>query len=967
MKKYYILLSAVIGMLFLPSYSYANVDEPRITHFRYECIENREGILRVVFNLSGHHSYYRDYKINQKWFIEVKDANHTSIHRSWNFYIPWCGCPEALTGVTRFASYSWTNTDDLGVWDYGQTTTHGWDDTWVYLNGPILRTTTVVTLYPVNNGIPETCAVCKNPATRECRLTSPQTRFYTNTGWIRYTLVREGGANTGTACIMPRAPKIECTAGTGAQIVARIQDGMTGSREDFVVNIPPTISSKVWTCTLTHATNCERERREVIEIVAGGSPLCQDPTRTPDCIMNLSQKDFSTTASWLLIPIDSHYSASQKCIVPPAPSIICKNGTGARVLVAMRDMPSGGTSDPLDFQPKYSVVLPQNVTGQFNECTLSYPATSCTPSKIEKINIYDTQCDARNDEACTLSLLDTVYNTTTGSLTIPLHYNNSISILWTGTMQTLTCTSPKIPSVTCTALNTGSIRILQAGTGYTLVLPPEVASKEWSCSLRTATNTCWGSKVETFTLRDRPTRVETWSITEERVCFRLRGASWKAVSGMKITTTLQIGGNTYITFQDTDRRVYTFNDVEVVGDQYCVNIPGGGGGGGSGPGGPVPGPRPITITVQWCNDPFRCTITQPGGFIITPKKCSAYLEVLDNGAWNRDGVLYNKKQSYRVHVRGNACNGNISMLDGTLIPKNGSFSGAVPTSFTQSWIYKVFDVTLKKPDALPPNTLRWLSVNVLYEDPQWFRYGLTESDTDWRDSPLSISGTRMNGVYIIGNTSWVWQNMYNLNNASNLSDVTSFNTLQNVIRQNVANVTRGIPTWKVTNRVLYYKDVNPVRYSTLDTSFDTLIVDGWDVILDTDIPTSKWIIVLKGKNDVGWNIIVGDAVTYMQTLIFAEGIMRGAKVKYGELNVDAQLVLKWALYTKNTIGGSADPNNLFLYPKTVTTNKDEAFVQDLNNIRMGNGWKLYRSIYGDPFIIEYDGSIAQSPFPWFVR
>ena len=61
MKKYYILLSAVIGMLFLPSYSYANVDEPRITHFRYECIENLEGILRVVFNLSGHHSYYRDY------------------------------------------------------------------------------------------------------------------------------------------------------------------------------------------------------------------------------------------------------------------------------------------------------------------------------------------------------------------------------------------------------------------------------------------------------------------------------------------------------------------------------------------------------------------------------------------------------------------------------------------------------------------------------------------------------------------------------------------------------------------------------------------------------------------------------------------------------------------------------------------------------------------------------------------
>lgn len=56
--------------------------------------------------------------------------------------------------------------------------------------------------------------------------------------------------------------------------------------------------------------------------------------------------------------------------------------------------------------------------------------------------------------------------------------------------------------------------------------------------------------------------------------------------------------------------------------------------------------------------------------------------------------------------------------------------------------------------------------------------------------------------------------------------MTAFNTLQNTIRQNVSNVTRGIPTGTVTNKVLYYKDSNPVRYSTLDTSFDTLIVEG---------------------------------------------------------------------------------------------------------------------------------------------
>lgn len=38
-------------------------------------------------------------------------------------------------------------------------------------------------------------------------------------------------------------------------------------------------------------------------------------------------------------------------------------------------------------------------------------------------------------------------------------------------------------------------------------------------------------------------------------------------------------------------------------------------------------------------------------------------------------------------------------------------------------------------------------------------------------------------------------------------------------------------------------------------------------------------------------------------------------------------------------------------------------MQDLNNLRTGNGGKTYRGIYTDAFIIEYDGAIAQSPFP----
>jgi hypothetical protein len=98
----------------------------------------------------------------------------------------------------------------------------------------------------------------------------------------------------------------------------------------------------------------------------------------------------------------------------------------------------------------------------------------------------------------------------------------------------------------------------------------------------------------------------------------------------------------------------------------------------------------------------------------------------------------------------------------------------------------------------------------------------------------------------------------------------------------------------------------------------------------------------------------------MNAVIFAEGMLRGTSTNTSA-NIAKQLILKWALYSRNTIGGSADPANLFVYPKIVTQNASNAFMEDLNNVRTGiMPWDQYQG-YTDPFIIHYDASILQNP------
>lgn len=76
--------------------------------------------------------------------------------------------------------------------------------------------------------------------------------------------------------------------------------------------------------------------------------------------------------------------------------------------------------------------------------------------------------------------------------------------------------------------------------------------------------------------------------------------------------------------------------------------------------------------------------------------------------------------------------------------------------------------------------------------------------------------------------------------------------------------------------------------------------------------------------------------------IFAEGTFRGDSITAANPNPKVQLVLKGSLFSRNTIGGSADPAALYTSGNATTTDLDAAFVQDLNHVRSDGGGLKYK-------------------------
>jgi hypothetical protein len=258
-------------------------------------------------------------------------------------------------------------------------------------------------------------------------------------------------------------------------------------------------------------------------------------------------------------------------------------------------------------------------------------------------------------------------------------------------------------------------------------------------------------------------------------------------------------------------------------------------------------------------------------------------------------------------------------------------------------------------------------------------YGLTESDTDFSDTPIQITGDRMKGVRVIGNTAGTNIGEFNLNNGWVVAEQGPItNAARSTMLQKVALLTRGITPNTVVNGILYIEwDINYSSSIIKSSVFNTLIVRG-NLTIDENIGSTtntdgKGIIILANSTGNGGNIIIGDGVRIIHALIFAEGTLRWVSTLASQLNQSIQLVIKWSLFSRNTIGGSAVSTALYLAGGSKTDDINAAFIQDLNNVRNGIEYNLdgsplnpYKG-YSDPFIIDYDPALRLLGLPGFTN
>jgi hypothetical protein len=130
-----------------------------------------------------------------------------------------------------------------------------------------------------------------------------------------------------------------------------------------------------------------------------------------------------------------------------------------------------------------------------------------------------------------------------------------------------------------------------------------------------------------------------------------------------------------------------------------------------------------------------------GGVFIRKKSCTGHLEVLDGETWSTDGVLYDTDQLYRVVVDGDtaACVGGSLSLNGIT-----AMTGSVNVDDIRFSPTGTFVAKITKPATATERTTRGISVSVMYTEPSGrIRYGLTESASDFTDTPITITGDRM--------------------------------------------------------------------------------------------------------------------------------------------------------------------------------------------------------------------------------
>ncbi len=225
---------------------------------------------------------------------------------------------------------------------------------------------------------------------------------------------------------------------------------------------------------------------------------------------------------------------------------------------------------------------------------------------------------------------------------------------------------------------------------------------------------------------------------------------------------------------------------------------------------------------------------------------------------------------------------------------------------------------------------------------------------------------------VIWELQWAWKIELTWQE-KNYSDLSKWEIRED-IRKKAYSYIRNM-SWdknKKLNWVIYVDwDINYKELKNKLETNDTLIVRNWNLIIDEDIKTKIWIIVLSDNYNVKtdynkkWNVYVLNTVSKIRAIIYADGTFRSWDANwesYADKDLWDRLDLKWSLFTRNTIWWAVLWSSSYVLPWWESTNNYALWeIYDLNYVR-----KVSKSCDGDSsndysFVIEYDPEVKLNP------
>jgi len=259
-------------------------------------------------------------------------------------------------------------------------------------------------------------------------------------------------------------------------------------------------------------------------------------------------------------------------------------------------------------------------------------------------------------------------------------------------------------------------------------------------------------------------------------------------------------------------------------------------------------------------------------------------------------------------------------------------------------------------------TLWWKLVEYILSNSTsvWEAWSVTEEATElWELTGIEPEETTL-GLKVVWTLEWDWKSD-EVWQVSNFSDLSKWN-IRAKIRRNAYKLIKNRKNNTVVNWVKYVEwDVELIW----EQSYETLIVKDWNVLIKWDLNTNWkkfWIIVLKDNYRVQdwlnqkWNIFVKDNVSYINAILYADGWLFSTWT-----DLSNQLVIKWSLFTRNTIWWGVWDCTLPWWKADSSCILAKKY--DLNYIRTWNNNLVssYHNWNEDNFVIIHNPSIQTNP------